>query len=396
MRFHEIDMRGKLWLQKVTGVPSWTSADDGRFIYETVTKTVYFGTDTKWVPVYSFQKIKVSGQSDIDAGDPIDTLTLSAGVGMTLTTVADLIKFDTEMTSADKATFDNFFTVGRKLWIYEDVAPAGWTILSAAGDGLLAVRGGTNAFAVSGGSTAGTWTQPTHTHPSVAHVHTVAGHTHTSAAHIHTIATHSHSSATHVHTVAGHTHTSVAHVHTIPSHTHTLPAHAHGSYVVAAGNHSHGNTDTTPNHLHATQYHVLTLGEMPKHGHYYIDTTPEIPPGGGYGVPSGPGGTHRAGGTKYTTENGNFDAHNHGNTSWAGEHYHATTASGDHAHVIPTEGVATSSSSGILTSDSTTPGNTGSTGLTSDSTTPGSTGASATVVTYRPYANVGIIIEKGI
>jgi hypothetical protein len=169
---------------------------------------------------------------------------------------------------------------------------------------------------------------------------------------------------------------------------------------------------------------------MPKHGHYYIDTLPEIPWDYNYGVPSSPGGTHREGTTKYTTENGNFDAHWHGDngtgyTLRSGGHIHYLSPFGDHIHTIPTEGIATSSttgltsdsttpgstgSSGILTSDSTTPGSTGSTGLTSDSTTPGSTGSSgiltsdlttpgfstgsATPLTYRPYAGVGIIIVK--
>jgi hypothetical protein len=46
---------------------------------------------------------------------------------------------------------------GRKLWLYENVAPNGWTIVAAAADALLAVKGGTQAYNVDGGTQAGTW-----------------------------------------------------------------------------------------------------------------------------------------------------------------------------------------------------------------------------------------------
>ena len=40
-------------------------------------------------------------------------------------------------------TVDNFLKIGRKIWLYEDVAPNGWTILDTCIDGLLAVKGST-------------------------------------------------------------------------------------------------------------------------------------------------------------------------------------------------------------------------------------------------------------
>ncbi len=65
---------------------------------------------------------------------------------------------------------NNFFTTGRKLWLYEDTAPTGWTIVSVS-DCVLAVKGGSDAYNVTGGTTAGTWAQPTHTHTGPDHAH---------------------------------------------------------------------------------------------------------------------------------------------------------------------------------------------------------------------------------
>ena len=57
-----------------------------------------------------------------------------------------------------------FFTSGRVLWIYENTAPTGWTIVAACADTVLAVKGGANAYNVNGGNQAGTWTQTNHLH----------------------------------------------------------------------------------------------------------------------------------------------------------------------------------------------------------------------------------------
>jgi len=59
-----------------------------------------------------------------------------------------------------------FLAAGRKLWIYENTAPTGWTIVSACADIVLACKGGSQAYNVNGGTLAGTWTQPNHSHTS--------------------------------------------------------------------------------------------------------------------------------------------------------------------------------------------------------------------------------------
>jgi hypothetical protein len=50
-----------------------------------------------------------------------------------------------------------------KIWIYANSAEDGWTVYSTVTDRVLAVKGGSQAYNVSGGSTGGTWTQPSMT-----------------------------------------------------------------------------------------------------------------------------------------------------------------------------------------------------------------------------------------
>lgn len=67
-----------------------------------------------------------------------------------------------EVNATCQAASNAFFASGRKVWLYENTAPTGWTIVAAAADAVLAVKGGANAYNVSGGTQAGTWTQPDH------------------------------------------------------------------------------------------------------------------------------------------------------------------------------------------------------------------------------------------
>jgi hypothetical protein len=63
----------------------------------------------------------------------------------------------------------NFISSGRKVWIYADSSggvPTGWTHYSTAADCVIGVKGGSNAYNVTGGTGTlyGTWTQPSHSH----------------------------------------------------------------------------------------------------------------------------------------------------------------------------------------------------------------------------------------
>lgn len=53
---------------------------------------------------------------------------------------------------------------GTKAWFYQNVAPTGWVLDETPADALLSVKGGANAYNTTGGTQAGTWTQPNHTH----------------------------------------------------------------------------------------------------------------------------------------------------------------------------------------------------------------------------------------
>ena len=58
-------------------------------------------------------------------------------------------------------------------WFYENTAPPGWTATVAAAGKVLACWDDSGTYNLSeAGHTAGTWTQPNHTHSTVAHGHT--------------------------------------------------------------------------------------------------------------------------------------------------------------------------------------------------------------------------------
>jgi len=48
MKFHGIQMTGKFIIQKVTSLPTWTTADEGRIIYDTTERKMYVGSDQSW------------------------------------------------------------------------------------------------------------------------------------------------------------------------------------------------------------------------------------------------------------------------------------------------------------------------------------------------------------
>ena len=96
-----------------------------------------------------------------DRGDAIEALEAKVGVdGSAVTTSLDY-------------KVNNFFATGRKVYLYENTAPTGWSI-TAVTDKVLAVKGGADAYNISGGTAGGTWTQPNHTHTGPSHTHIVS------------------------------------------------------------------------------------------------------------------------------------------------------------------------------------------------------------------------------
>ncbi len=121
--------KGPVLIQKVSSLPSWTSEDEGRLIYDQSIDGLYYGTSADWVLV-----------------------SISSGI-----------------------------ISGVKMYFYQNTAPVGWTIDISVSDALIGVKGGVNAFNVAGGNLAGTWSQAGHTHTTADHTLTVAqipSHTH--------------------------------------------------------------------------------------------------------------------------------------------------------------------------------------------------------------------------
>ena len=193
---------------------------------------------------------------------------------------------------------DRELPTATKVWFWQNTAPTGWTIdATAAADAVLAVKAGSGTYAVAGGSQAGTWVQPNHTH-------------------------------------------------TVSDHTHTAPSHTHAF--------------TGVDHLHTTADHTLTISEMPSHRHYISPAATYKT----YGTPTAIGGIDAPTDTFYTGYSGGDKAHNHGNTGAADRSLSSTTSAG---------GASATSAGGAQTSSS-----------------------SATVNTWRPVANVGIICSRNV
>ena len=50
----------------------------------------------------------------------------------------------------------------QQIWVYRNDAMSGWLVVTSVVDKVLAIKGGSNAYNLTGGTTAGTWQQPGH------------------------------------------------------------------------------------------------------------------------------------------------------------------------------------------------------------------------------------------
>jgi len=125
MKFHGITMKGDYKAQTVIDASAlvWSSSDERRIVYDQTTKQLWYArgaVNTEWSG-YGFGDIPAGGE----------------------------------------------------MWIYANSAPSGWTINGTPSDDLLAVKGG--GTYTTGGTGAGSFTLPDHSHVMGNHTHTVGG-----------------------------------------------------------------------------------------------------------------------------------------------------------------------------------------------------------------------------
>ena len=80
----------------------------------------------------------------------------------------------------------------QQIWIYRNDALSGWVVVTSVTDKVLAIKGGSQAYNVTGGNTAGTWQQPGHaltTNEMPSHSHSNSVSENTAGSHRHTIIT---------------------------------------------------------------------------------------------------------------------------------------------------------------------------------------------------------------
>jgi hypothetical protein len=104
MKHYKIDMQGKFYNQKVADASAlvWQASDEGRTVYDETTEAIWVADSSDW---------KQAGGGDVPPGT--------------------------------------------SMWLYENSPPDGWSLNGAAGDTLLAVKGGSTY--TTGGAAAGTW-----------------------------------------------------------------------------------------------------------------------------------------------------------------------------------------------------------------------------------------------
>ena len=87
MKFHGIDARGKIRIQRVPILPSFDATEDeGRLIYVLSDKTMYYGTNVGWES-FSRNTVVEFDYSDLTAG--VITITHNRGIKYLLVQVYD-------------------------------------------------------------------------------------------------------------------------------------------------------------------------------------------------------------------------------------------------------------------------------------------------------------------
>ena len=68
MRFYKIDIRGKMWLERLA-VPGWAAADEGRLLYDTGGNVAYLGDNAGFGEVWTSRNDGTGSGLDSDLLD---------------------------------------------------------------------------------------------------------------------------------------------------------------------------------------------------------------------------------------------------------------------------------------------------------------------------------------
>lgn len=123
MRFSGIDMQGYFKAEMVVDASAlvYEASDERRMVYDETTEQIWIADDTEWKLVGGL------------AGIPQGTI----------------------------------------MWVYADSPPAGWSLFASSGDVLVGIKGG--SYGATGGTLAGSWATPAHSHGLANHTHASSG-----------------------------------------------------------------------------------------------------------------------------------------------------------------------------------------------------------------------------
>jgi len=129
----------------------------------------------------------IDNVDDVLASHPNDRATaieaIESKLGIDSSAVATSIDYllknaNSEDPGHTHSLLTNFIASGRSVYLYENTAPTGWTIVAVT-DSVLAVKGGSQAYNVTGGQVVGSWQQPDHSltiAELAAHTHQIGSH----------------------------------------------------------------------------------------------------------------------------------------------------------------------------------------------------------------------------
>ena len=134
--------------------------------------------------LYNYADVVNTDMSNIE--DALNTLkSMFSGATQPSNTVSGMPWYDTtnNLLKVRNAANSEWYGVmhgdtSQKIWIYRNTAMNGWAVDSSVTDKVLALKGGSNDYNISGATTGGDWDGFTHTHTVDGHTHTFTSNSH--------------------------------------------------------------------------------------------------------------------------------------------------------------------------------------------------------------------------